>query len=175
MIAASRTCNRLLLVLALALAATASWGATYRWTDAAGNVVYGDLPPPGVQAELLGAPPPPADQADPPTAAEPGESSATDGGAAGTTDAVGESTAPTPSPEALQRDQQRRALEARQLAEAKRKNCAAARNNLEMLERNRPLRLESQGKDRERSRRVSAEERARMVREAQQQMRDNCN
>jgi hypothetical protein len=175
MIAAVRIRNRLLLVLALALAATASWGATYRWTDAAGNVVYGDLPPAGVQAELLGAPPPPADQADPPAAADAGASNAAGSGAPDTADTTTAPAAPAPSPEALQRDQQRRALEARQLAEARRKNCAAARNNLETLERNRPLRLESQGKDRERARRVSAEERTRMIREAQQQIRDNCN
>ena len=175
MITAVRTCNRLLLALALAVVATASSGATYRWTDAAGNVVYGDLPPAGAQAELMGGPPPPAEQAESPAAADAGESNAVTGAAPETTDATAAPATSTPSPEALQRDQQRRALEARQLAETKRKNCAAARNNLETLERNRPLRLKSQGKDRERARRVSAEERTRMIREARQQIRDNCN
>jgi hypothetical protein len=174
MIAAVRTCNRLLLALALALAVTASWGATYRWTDAAGNVIYGDLPPAGVEAELLGAPPPPADRADPPAAADAGESNAAGNGAPDAADAAAAPAESTPSPEALQRDQLRRAQEARQLAETRRKNCAAARHNIEFLERNRPLRLDQPDGERTRSRRLATAERTERLREARQQLRDNC-
>lgn len=168
----ARRCCTLVPPLLLALATAASWAATYRWNDGDGNVVYGDQPPPGIAAERLGAPPPPPLPADPdqPPAPETDQPQAADADTAPAT-----SDAAAPSPQALQRDQQRRAAEARQQAEIKRKNCTAARRNLETLERNRPLRLEQSGDERVRAQRISAEERARMIREAQRQIRDSCN
>ena len=42
-----------LLALGLTLAATAAQAAMYKWTDASGNVQYGQFPPAGVQAERI--------------------------------------------------------------------------------------------------------------------------
>jgi hypothetical protein len=86
-------------------------------------------------------------------------------------DSEGAQAAPTP--EALARDQQRQAQEKRQQAQIRQRNCQAARNNLERLQSNRPLRVE-QG-DGKRSKRYTAEERQAATREAQKQVRENCN
>jgi len=181
---APRICPRILPVLIFALATSTSWAASYRWTDAAGDVHYGDQPPVGVTAERLQAPPPPplTDDALPFVAAPESATgvAAVTPGTTGQPSAVppGESGQPeqaAPSEEALKRDQARQAQEARQQADVKRRNCQAARSNLETLQRNKPLRLNDPGSPKSRGRRVSSEEREKMTREAQKQIRENCN
>ncbi len=191
MIWTPRNYQTVLPVLLLALATTTAWGASYRWTDAAGNVHYGDQPPTGVEAERMRAPPPPplgsgetslhATPEGSPGVVEvtPGTTDQPDHvtpGTAGRPDHVapGESEA-SPSEEALKRDQQRKAQETRQNADIKRRNCQAARNNLEGLQRNKPLRINEPGSAKYRGRRVGTEEREQMTREAQKQIRENCN
>ncbi len=47
--------------LALLAFASVAVGATYKWTDANGRVVYSDQPPPGnIKSELIGPAPPPS-------------------------------------------------------------------------------------------------------------------
>jgi transposase-like protein len=149
--------------LALLTTASTAWGAAYRWTDASGNVQYGDQPPAGVQAQRMQAPPPPplpqsADGATPQPAPQPGE---------------------VANEEALKAQQERERIEKenaiieRKNAELKKANCAAARSNLERLKLNRPMRI-NQG-DGTRAKRYTAEERQAATREAQKQVRENCN
>ena len=68
---------------------------------------------------------------------------------------------------------QENAVIARKNAELKKTNCTAARSNLERLKLNRPMRI-NQG-DGTRAKRYSAEERQAAIREAQKQIRENCN
>jgi Domain of unknown function (DUF4124) len=51
----------LLVACAAALAAAPAAAALYKWLDENGRVVYGDTPPPGVNAERINAAAPPAD------------------------------------------------------------------------------------------------------------------
>jgi hypothetical protein len=80
-----------------------------------------------------------------------------------------------PSEEALKIDQQRQAQQARQNADNKRRNCQAARSNLERLQLNKPLRINEPGSSKYRGRTVGTEERKKMTRDAQKQIRENCN
>ncbi|HZQ74511.1 MAG TPA: DUF4124 domain-containing protein [Burkholderiales bacterium] len=50
-----RTC---LILVALALVSTLAAAQQFKWTDKDGKVRYGDVPPPGVKATRLKAPPP---------------------------------------------------------------------------------------------------------------------
>lgn len=104
----------------LALAAFCAAGAqaqAYRWKDSAGNVHYGDAPPPGVHATPLNLP-----------AAPPAASHATQ--------------ALTPAQEQQrfrkaqleQRKAEEKAARAREQAQAKQQNCASARASLRTLE-----------------------------------------
>jgi hypothetical protein len=175
-----RNYRSVLPVLLLALATSTAWGASYRWTDAAGNVHYGDQPPTGVEAERMYAPPPPPlGSGDTPQHAapegSPGVTEVTPGTTAQPDNAASGASETSPSEEALKRDQQRKAQEARQNADIKRRNCQSARNNLEVLQRNKPFRIQDEGSSKRRGRRVSTEERAQMTREAQKQIRENCN
>ncbi len=56
---------RSLLGTLLLLAASQAQAAMYKWTDAQGQVQFGQFPPPGVAAEPVKPPPPPASR--PPT------------------------------------------------------------------------------------------------------------
>ncbi|MDX1593892.1 MAG: DUF4124 domain-containing protein [Gammaproteobacteria bacterium] len=179
------------LLIAMAGAGLAS-AAAYRWTDAAGNVQYGDRPPAGVEATRLAPPPPPPADAIRQNRGEPsGEAparAADTGSGRAEPSGTGDDRLPPPPPppadairqnsgepsaEALTRDAQRRAREAAEMARVRQQNCKAARSNLEILQRDRPVRL--RGDDDVNNRRLSKEERQGKIREAQQQIRENCN
>jgi len=49
----------LLTIAALSLVSPHAFGAAYKWTDAEGNVHYGQHPPPQADAESVRPPPPP--------------------------------------------------------------------------------------------------------------------
>ncbi|NCF09833.1 MAG: DUF4124 domain-containing protein [Gammaproteobacteria bacterium] len=172
--------------LALLTTASTAWGAAYRWTDASGNVQYGDQPPAGVQAQRMQAPPPPplpqsADGATPQPAPQPGEVIVEP--ASQPVDVTGvqidKPEQAQANEEALKAQQERERIEKenaiieRKNAELKKANCAAARSNLERLKLNRPMRI-NQG-DGTRAKRYTAEERQAATREAQKQVRENCN
>lgn len=171
-----RSRQGLLAILVLITISSAAWGAAYRWTDASGNVQYGDQPPAGVQAQRLRAPsPPPLVDPDADAPAQPTVETAQGAAPASNPSdaATGTQGQEAPSPEALARDAQRRAEEQRQQAQVRQRNCQAARNNLEMLQQNRPLRLKQEGSSK--GRKVSATEREQAMREARRQIRENCN
>jgi hypothetical protein len=165
--------RHLLVALLLAVTSASVSAATYRWTDADGNVQYGNPPPPGIEAELIGAPPPPPTlpEVSGDAAATPGEAGAQPNQPAEDGQAAGEA-ATEPSEAAKQVDAQRREREARQMAETKRRNCQAARSNLERLENPRQLRLKQADGS---TRRIDNAERQKMVREARKVIRQNCN
>jgi hypothetical protein len=104
------------------LFAVAASAQQYKWVDKDGKVRYGDVPPPGVNAQRLKPPPGPAASAPAPSAKK------------------GEKDKPL-SPEAAfrkrqeeaQKDQQKQA-QADQEAQAKRENCERAQGSLRTLE-----------------------------------------
>ena len=175
----------LLPALALLAATSTAWAAAYRWTDPSGNVVYGDQPPTGADAQRMQAPPPPplVEPATEPTAqsATPGEIQVEPAGQpidmsvveGETPDQIKAREEALRVEQERQRVMQENAQIERRNAEIKKANCQGARNNLEMLQRNRPVRIE-QG-DGNRAKRYSAEERQAAIREAQKQVRENCN
>lgn len=55
----ARRLSPLLIVAVLSLVSSYAFGAIYKWTDAEGNVHYGEQPPAQVDAESLRPPPPP--------------------------------------------------------------------------------------------------------------------
>jgi len=55
----------LLIIAVLSLVSSYAFGAVYKWTDAEGNVHYGEQPPPQADAESVRPPPPPANAPSP--------------------------------------------------------------------------------------------------------------
>jgi hypothetical protein len=108
------------LFLVLALAALPAWAQQYKWIDPDGKVRYGDVPPPGVNAQRLRPPSGPAAPA-PATGAKKGEK------------------ALTPE-QAFQKRQQDAAKDADKQAgadaeaQAKRENCQRAQESLRTYE-----------------------------------------
>ncbi|HKU47126.1 MAG TPA: DUF4124 domain-containing protein [Burkholderiales bacterium] len=120
------------LFLVLALAALPAWAQQYKWVDKDGRVRYGDVPPPGVNAQRLKAPSGPAAPA-PSAAAKKGEK------------------AMTPE-QAFQKRQQDAAKDAEKQAsadaeaQAKRENCQRAQESLRTYESGQRIsRVDSKG------------------------------
>jgi hypothetical protein len=133
-----------------ALEATAD---TYRWTDDQGQVIYSQLPPDdGRPYTRIGAPPPPAD-------AE---------GDKARLEALRQSQADSREDRELSREAQQRDAEQQAVRD---KNCAAARNNLGILEagNNRRIRMPDGS-----TLRLTAEERQARIDKAKQYIKDNC-
>jgi hypothetical protein len=112
--------HKAIVVVVTCLFAAAAWAQQYKWVDKDGKVRYGDVPPPGVNAQRLKPPPGPT--------------------APATAEKKGEKDKPL-SPEAAyrkrqeesQKEQQKQA-QAQQEAEAKRENCERAQQSLRTLE-----------------------------------------
>jgi hypothetical protein len=111
----------IIFVVSFLFAAAAS-AQQYKWVDKDGKVRYGDVPPPGVNAQRLKPPPRPAASAPAPSAKK------------------GEKDKPL-SPEAAFRKRQEEAqkesqkqAQADQEAQAKRENCERAQGSLRTLE-----------------------------------------
>jgi len=108
------------LFLVLALAALPAWAQQYKWVDQDGRVRYGDVPPPGVNAQRLRPPSGPAAPATA-TGAKKGEK------------------ALTPE-QAFQKRQQEAAKDAEKAAQSdaaaaeKRENCQRAQESLRTYE-----------------------------------------
>ena len=105
-----------LLALGLTLAVTTAQAAMYKWTDANGNVQYGQFPPTGVQAERISS--------------------------SGTSHKVepGDSRSPQQRLQELEEQQNKQSEQVaeaqaeQQRAEARRHNCDIARKNLAVLQ-----------------------------------------
>ena len=142
-----------LLALGLTLAASAAQAAMYKWTDANGNVQYGQFPPPGAQAERISS--------------------------SGTTHKVEPQDSLSPQQrlqelEDQKKQQSEQATEAQaeqQRAEARRKNCDIARKNLAVLQEggHRRLRLPDGTVTY-----LSEEQKQERIAQANQQIKDNC-
>ena len=102
------------------LFAAAAWAQTYKWVDKDGKVRYGDVPPPGADAQRLKAPSGPAAPA-PATAEKKGDKP------------LSPEAAFRKRQEDAQKEQQKQA-QAQQEAEAKRDNCERAQQQLRTLE-----------------------------------------
>jgi hypothetical protein len=110
----------LLIILGIAFAAAAS-AQQYKWVDKDGKVRYGDVPPPGVKATPLRAPPPRAAAAAP----------------AAKKDAAGKALTPEQAfrkrQEDAEKDREKQA-KADQAAQEKRENCTRSQDALRTLE-----------------------------------------
>jgi hypothetical protein len=108
------------LFLALALAAAPAWAQQFKWIDENGRVRYGDVPPPGVNAQRLKPPSGPASQA-PAASAKKGEKALTP------------EQAFQKRREAAAKDAEKQAA-ADAEAQAKRENCQRAQESLRTYE-----------------------------------------
>ncbi|MGD2116755.1 MAG: DUF4124 domain-containing protein [Chromatiales bacterium] len=143
------------LLLGSCLWLTAS-AAGYRWKDADGNTVFSQFPPPsGTEADRVKLKAVPAGAPPAATAAQPESSEAATQPPGKPQDAPKE-----PDPEALAR-----------MAELKRKNCAAARRNLEIysLPHNRKY-VDKDGH----WQRMDENERQRRLADTRRRIRENC-
>lgn len=141
-------------LIALLLAPGLAIGASYQWTDADGNTVYSQLPPPaGRQAARVIAPPPP-----------PAEPEA----AKNKLREMQRELADTREDRELEdKKQQQAGAEADRRAE----NCRKAKSNLQILQQGtRQLIREGDGA----YRRYTPEERAKKTAEYQQVVKENC-
>jgi len=142
-----------LLALCLTLAATAAQAAMYKWTDASGNVQYGQFPPAGVQAERISS-----------------------SGTSHKVDPQG-SRSPQQRLQELQEQQKQQSEQAaetqagQQRAEARRRNCDTARKNLAVLQEggHHRVRLPDGTVSY-----LSDEEKQQRIAQANQQIKDNC-
>jgi hypothetical protein len=106
------------LVLGIALAGAAA-AQQYKWTDPNGRIQYGDIPPPGVKATPLRAPPPSVGS---------GEAGAKNGKKELTPEAAFQKR----QQEAREREE--KAAKERADAQAKRENCESAQSSLRLLQ-----------------------------------------
>jgi hypothetical protein len=137
------------------LAATPAGAAMYRWVDDSGAVVYSQSPPPdGRAASTVAPPPPPSSSAD-------AERQQLDGRAKQADEAR----------KKLQEDQKKQQETAAKDADRKR-NCDAARQNLELI-LNRPPQTRFQMPDGE-YRRFTDEEREAEIKKAREFVEKNC-
>ncbi len=114
--------NKALLVIATLCFAAAASAQQYKWVDKDGKVRYGDVPPPGVNATRLKAPPP---------------SSSPAPAAAAKKDAGGKALSPEEAyrqrQEAARKDAEKQA-QADQEKSLNQENCSRARESLAALE-----------------------------------------
>lgn len=120
-----------LLAVGLALACGVVQAQTYRWVDQDGKVRYGDVPPPGIKANALKAPPP-----------APSSSSDKQGSSknAALKDAKKGPLTPAEQEQAYRerqaksKEEQEKAEKDLELAEQRKQNCVSAQESLRTLE-----------------------------------------
>jgi hypothetical protein len=137
------------------LAATPALAATYRWVDESGSVVYSQSPPPDGRSATAVPPPPPPPE---------------DPGAA--RQRLDERLKAADDARKAQADQRQKDAEAKARESDKRKNCDAARSNLEVIQ-NRPPQSRFQGPDGE-VRRYTEEDRAAELKKLRDYLDKNC-
>jgi hypothetical protein len=119
--------KRAFLALVVAAAASNAFAQQYKWVDEMGRVRYGDLPPAGVQATPLRAPPP---------------------GAATPAPEMKKDAAKAATPKRQEDTQKEREMQAKaeQDAQIKRENCARAQDVLRTMESGQRIaRVDSKG------------------------------
>jgi len=155
------------------LVATAAHAQGYKWVDQNGHTQYGDIPPAGVKATPLGAPPPPISA---PANSAPAPSAA---GKAGAPPAAKKGPL-TPAEQELEfrrriKDAQEAAAKAekeQQQAREKKENCDNARESLRVLESGqRVARVDEKGERYY----ISDQQRDADAARAREQVRQSCN
>jgi hypothetical protein len=155
------------------LVAAAAHAQGYKWVDKNGHIQYGDIPPPGVKATPLGAPPPPIGS---PASSGSAPSAAGKEGAA----PAAHKGPMTPAEQELEfRRRMKEAQEAaakaekeRQQAQEKQQNCERAKEALRTLESGqRVVRVDEKGERYY----MNDQQRSAEAAQAREQVRQSCN